>query len=883
MAYDIGTARGVIEMEYNGRGIDQAQTDLAGLETSGKKSGITMEQTGRTAGRAGLVIATGLAAGVAAAANFEHRMSAIAAVSGATGDELDSLRDKALQLGKDTQFSAGESAQAMEELVKAGLSVEDVLNGAADATVALAAAGEVDMVTAATIASNAMNQFGIEAGDMVGVVDSIAGASNSSAIDVNDFGQSLQQVGAVANLAGVDFKDTATAIAILGNAGIKGSDAGTSLKTMFQRLQPVTAKQFDEMSRLGLITFDANKAMTVLAQNGIKGIAKPDAHKAMMQLAADLSGSEVGSAKAAKKFQDLGLQTGALSNAFYDAQGNTKSLADVSGLLAKATEGMNARQKQAALQVLFGSDAIRAAAILTNEGAKGFDKMADSMAKTSAAEVAAKRMDNFKGSLEEMMGSLETLGITVGTVLLPPLRSLVDALTKAFNWFLNLSSGQQKFVVAMLAGIATLLLIVSAVIKVIIIMGKLRAALTLAQIAMIKTWAAALGPIALVIAAVAAIALAIYILWKKSETFRDIVLGVWNAIKAAAMAVAQWFMGTLVPFFQSVWNAISGAVKAAWNMIATVIRVGVAVIVAIVRTVMGVVLGIWRGMWALFGPIVKAVFGLIVAVVRLGWTIIKGLFLLAMGILKAAVSAGFNAIKSVITTVMGVIRAIIGAVWGYIGPYVMGVVNAMKSGISNAWNAIKSATSAIFGALKGIISGAIDDALGVINGLRETITGIFSGAAGWLIDAGANIIQGLIDGIASKIQAVTDIINSVTDKVAKFLPGSPVKEGPLKVLNNGYAGKQIVEMMISGIEDMAAPLASALNSSLAAPEPALAALPAGATARPRARGAGGDRRRERLIDGELRLDRSGRAFIRGVAVDADDDDDDYSDTLGRMN
>ena len=153
MSYDIGTARGVIEMDYNGRGVTQAEADLQGLEKTGGRTGTSMNKVAKGMATGGLIIAAGLAVGVNAAANFEQRLSAIQAVSGATASEMDALSDKALQLGADTSFSAGESAQAMEELVKAGLSVEDVLNGAADATVSLAAAGEIALPEAATIAS----------------------------------------------------------------------------------------------------------------------------------------------------------------------------------------------------------------------------------------------------------------------------------------------------------------------------------------------------------------------------------------------------------------------------------------------------------------------------------------------------------------------------------------------------------------------------------------------------------------------------------------------------------------------------------------------------------------------------------------------------------
>lgn len=380
MAFNLGSAEGVIRVKYDGASsVKRAITDVGSLRAALQAAGVTGYAGAKlmTAGF-GVALVGGLALAVTKAAQFEKQISGIAAVSNATGPQLDKIRAKALQLGADTQFSASEAASAMEELVKAGLSVDEVLNGAADAAVSLAAAGGITIPEAATIAANAMNQFGLAAEALPGVVDNIAGAANSSAIDVSDLGQSLQQVGAVAHLAGLDFADTATAIGLLGNAGIRGSDAGTSLKTMLQNLQPVTTRQIDLFKSLGLVTEDG-------------------------------------------------------SNKFFDAQGNVKSLAGVSETLQDALRGQTRQQKLLNLETLFGSDAIRAAAILANQGAEGVHKFTEEMNKTTAADVAAKRMDNLAGSFEQLKGSAETLAIVVGSALLDPLRRLVDMATEGTN------------------------------------------------------------------------------------------------------------------------------------------------------------------------------------------------------------------------------------------------------------------------------------------------------------------------------------------------------------------------------------------------------------------------------------------------------------------
>lgn len=948
--YDLGTARGVIQIDYQGNGPAQAQQQLGATGTAAGRASSEMDKAGKRAGVAGLVIAGGFALGVKSAADFEQRLSAIQAVSGATGSEMDQLRGKALQLGKDTAFSAGESAQAMEELIKAGLSVSDVLNGAADATVALAAAGGVDMATAATIASNAMNQFGLSAKDMSGVVDNIAGAANASAIDVNEFGMSLSQVGAVANLAGVNFKDTATAIALMGNAGIKGSDAGTSLKSMFQRLQPTTQKQFNTMKDLGLITADLSRANAFLQKEGLGTANTFDgATKKFQKYAEELGKGKVGTVKNAQAAQDLMLQYGGLTNQFYDAEGKTKSLAKVSEVLKQSLKGMSQEQKQAALNTLFGSDAIRGAAILANNGAKGFDKMATSMGKVKAADVAKTRMDNLKGSFEAFTGSLETLGITVGTLLLPTLRSIVDGLNGLVSAFLSLPSGVQTGIVAFVGLVGAALLMLALFVKITKGIQEVRLAYAAARSTALGFWLASLGPIALVVAAIAIVIAILVVLWKKSETFRSIVTGAWEAIKSAVEAVGQWFAGPFVDFFvgaynkvmaglsavgsffTSVWNGIKAVVSAVVGAIAAVIIGGINLIKTVIGAGLAVVSAIWHAYWGTFGGVITAMFNLVVAVVRLGWTIIKGLFLLGLmgalaitktvwnaiaavvsavwGRIRAVVAAGVAVVRAVVSAAWGVIRGVtssvwsaisgvISAVWGRIRGVVAAGVAVVRAAVGAAWGAVSSVTSRIWNGLAGIVSSAVGRVIDIAAGIQGRVVGALAGAGRWLYDKGREIIQGLLDGIESMINAVADKINSVTDKIGRFLPGSPVREGPLKVLNRGHSGKEIVKMVIGGISSMEGELARTMSNLTSVPAPALTAdlgrvgrsaalgptpvlvgAPAGRSGRSGGDSAGG---RSRLVEGRLTIDRAGRAWISGVAQDVVDSERHYDGVRHRM-
>ena len=322
----------------------------------------------------GAAIAAGIGASVKVAADFEKQMSAVKAVSGATAQEMAQLSGKALQLGKDTSFSAMEAGRGLEELVKGGVPIADIMNGAAEATLALAEAGGVDLATAAGIATAAINTFNLGGEDMAHVADLVAGAASSSAIDVNDFGMSMSQAGGVIKLAGGTFDDAAVAITAMGKAGYVGSDAGTSLKTMFMNLQPRTKEQI-------------------------------------------------------KLFDELGITTKGANNEFFDAQGKVRAFSDVAGVLQDALKGQTEQQKLATLETMFGSDAIRAAGVFVKQGKEGFDQLGEAIGRQgSAAEAGRTRLDNLAGDLDKLGGSVEVAGIKFGQAFQPAMRAAAQAI-----------------------------------------------------------------------------------------------------------------------------------------------------------------------------------------------------------------------------------------------------------------------------------------------------------------------------------------------------------------------------------------------------------------------------------------------------------------------
>jgi len=322
----------------------------------------------------GAIAALGVSSATAAA-DFESAMSSVAAVAGASDAELKALSDTAIKLGQDTTLSgvgATDAALAMRELAAAGMSTADIIGGGALGALRLASAGGIEVGRAAEIAAMALSQFGLAGSEAANVADLFAAAANSSAISVDDIAESMKYVGPVANSMGLSIEETTAAIAALGNQGIKGSAAGTALRSM------------------------------------IVSLASP-------------------SKEASKVITDLGLS-------MFDANGKMKSIAGISEELKTKMAGLTDQQRASALATLFGNEALSAATILYGEGGAGITSWIDKLENgATAAEVGAKRNNNLKGSVEALKSAYETAQIALGRGFLPVLKLGTDMLGAAVS------------------------------------------------------------------------------------------------------------------------------------------------------------------------------------------------------------------------------------------------------------------------------------------------------------------------------------------------------------------------------------------------------------------------------------------------------------------
>jgi TP901 family phage tail tape measure protein len=377
-----------------GRNVQEFGTKLNGLDKNGRQMRAGLTELSGTAGKFGLLLGGAFALAATKAANFEQAMSFVQAATHETASNMDALRQAALDAGQATSFSATEAAGAIEELAKAGVSTESILNGGLNGALDLAAAGGLDVAKAAEAAASAMTQFGLSGEQVPHIADLLAAGAGKAQGSVEDMSMALNQSGLVAAQTGLTIEETTGALSAFASAGLTGSDAGTSFKTMLQALTP-SSKQAREL------------------------------------------------------MEELNISA-------YDTQGNFVGLTEFADSLRAGLSDLSVEQQNAALKTIFGSDAVRAASVIYKEGGAGIQSWIDKTNDSGyAAETAAIRMDNLKGDLEQLGGALETLLIGGGEGQTGFLRELTQGVTDLVNG-LNALPGPVKSTGAALLGITAL-------------------------------------------------------------------------------------------------------------------------------------------------------------------------------------------------------------------------------------------------------------------------------------------------------------------------------------------------------------------------------------------------------------------------------------------
>lgn len=630
-----------------------------GSATKALGEGITELGRSMTLGLTVPIVAAGGAA-TSVAASFDDAMSQVQGALGGASADMDGLRDLALQLGADTVFSATESAQAMVELAKGGLTEAQIKGGALAASMDLAAAGQLNLADAAATTVQMMGSFGLGAGDATRIANALAGAANASSADVSDLTQAMSQCSAQASLAGWSLEDTAAALALFADHGVKGSDAGTSLKTMLQRLAAPTDQAAEAIAAYGLNIRDSNGKM-----KDISGIAD------------ELTG-----------------KLGGLSDA----------------------------ERDAALQTIFGSDASRAAAILMQSGSEGLAKYIAATNDATAAETMANaQKGELSWALENMGGAVESASIAFGTALAPAITAVAGVIGDVAEAFASLPAGVQTgiaVVLALVAALGPLLMVIGSVVAALPAISEGFAVLGGALAIPLAPAAAVVAAIAAIAAAIyaawttsetfrAAVMAGVDAISSKVQEICAFLAPYVQAFLDQIVSTVQVAMDTLGPIIGAVLTVIVSTVVPILTSIMDTVAQVLATILATVTNVMASVSTVIQGAWQIISGIFQTVLGVILAVTTGDFTM-----------LQQGVTSIMQGTMTAINGVMQGILSIVSGAWNAVKAVFIGVCNAVSGAISGAFNGIKSVIDSTMNGAKSTVSGALDAISGFFAGLH---------------------------------------------------------------------------------------------------------------------------------------------------------------------
>ena len=672
-------------------------------------------------------------ASVKTAADFEAAMSKVAAVSGATGSDLEALTKKAREMGSKTKFSALEAAEAMNYMAMAGWKTEDMLSGI-EGVMNLAAASGEDLATTSDIVTDALTAFGLSAQDSGHFADVLAAASSNANTNVSMMGETFKYCAPIAGALGFSVEDTAEAIGLMANAGIKSTQAGTSLRTIMTNLS-------GEVKICG---------------------------------------------------ENIGEVTVATTN----ADGSMRDLSDILADCRTAFSGLSESEKAAAAESLVGKNAMSGFLALMNAGEGDIAKLSGAIDNCNgAAQSMADTMNNnLEGQLTILKSQLQELAISFGEILLPAVKKIVGWVQGFIDVLNSLPDGVKETIV-------TVALIAAALGPVLIIIGKIITAVgtimtivpkVVGVIKAVKTAFLALNatmlanPIVLIIAAIAALVAAFIYLWNNCDEFRQFWIDLWESIKEIAIAVWE----ALKEFFVAAWEFIKTTAETVWNALASFFTWLWEGIKNTFTTVVNAISNFLSTMWNTIKSVAETIWNAISTFFTTIWNGIKTVVTTVVTAISTFLTTAWNTIKTVITTVLNAIKTVFSTVWNAIKNVITTVVNGIRNTITTVWNGIKNTVATVVNAIKTAVSTAFG---AMWNGIKNTISGIYNTIKNGFTNAvnfiknlassafswGADIINGIVNGIKSCIGKVKDAVCSVADTIKSFLHFSVPDEGPL--------------------------------------------------------------------------------------------------------
>ena len=625
-------------------------------------------------------------AAVKTTADFDSEMSKVSAISGATGTDLDKLRGKAREMGAKTKFSASEAAQGMQYMAMAGWKTQDMMDGL-EGIMNLAAASGEDLASTSDIVTDALTAFGLSAKDSSHFSDILAAASSNANTNVSMMGETFKYAAPVLGSLGYTAEDAALAIGLMANAGIKSSQAGTSLR--------------------GAITNLAKPTDTVAAAMDKYGIS------------------------------------------LTDSSGKMLSLRELMEQLRQKLGGLSEAEQAQAAAALFGKNAMSGMLAIINGSDKDFEKLAGAIDNCdgSSEKMANTMNDNLQGQITILMSQLQELAISFGEILMPKIRDIVTHIQNFVDKLNAMDEGQKETILRIGMFVAALAPMLMGLGKVITFSANVSRALGTLSAGLVKAggfsgvFTKALGlitsPAAIVVGAIAAITAVIIHLWNTNEDFRNTITAIWQKIKDAftifAAGISERLSALGITF-----SDVTSAIKTIWdgfcNLLAPVLEAAFNTIAIALQTAFNVILGIWdvfsavfSGDWSGAWEAVKGIFSSV-------WDGLKEYFSTIIGAVKGVADVFLGWFGTNWETVWNGVKTFFEGIWNGISSFFEGIWNGISTFCTTVWNGIVTNVTAFCTTVHDTISTIFNAVKDVVSNVWETIKNVVQVAIMFIVE-----------------------------------------------------------------------------------------------------------------------------------------------------
>ena len=600
--------------------ISKVGKDFEGLKSLG--NGISSVGKALTAGLTLPIVGIGVAS-TKTASDFQGAMKEVSAISGATGKDLDSLSNLAKEMGSTTKFSASESAEALKYMGMAGWKTQDMMAGL-PSILNLASAGGTDLALTSDIVTDGLTAMGMSANDAGKFADIMASTCSNANTNIELMGETLKYVGPVAGALGIEMDDLSVAIGLMGNAGLKGSNAGTSLRAGLTNLVKPTKQM--------------QKAMT---EYGVELVKNADGSINLM--------------------------------------GTMESLRSTLGGLDQATQAQ-------ALATIFGQEAMSGWASIVNASEADFNKLTDAInnSEGSAKKMADTMLEGSQGAIVEMKSALEGVAITIGERLTPFLEKLADGVSKVCQWFQSLSPTTQTIIMViagLVAVVGPLLILIGTGITLFATLSTVAGALGVTLGTVVGAIGSVIGIITGVIGAIGGFIAVVVDAYKENEKFRsvvdkvfsniksiisdvmsvvkDIISVAWSAIKTIwdnglkqILQIVLTGLTLMLERFTSILSTITNVVKTAISLIKALFTGDFASIKDIVKNILQTVFSIFNNSLNLTCDIVNSILQSIVVAFSNKMNNAKSIINNAISFIKALFTGDFSSVSSIVNNIL---------------------------------------------------------------------------------------------------------------------------------------------------------------------------------------------------------------------------------------